>query len=389
MKLLAPHQEDALSRMHNGCVLWGDVGTGKSRVAAAYYNDNESPKDVYVITTAKKRDTLDWEVEFARFGVGTEDSVAGMLTIDSWNNLHKYAEVKGAFFILDEQRLVGAGSWTKSFLKLAKSNTWILLSGTPGDTWMDYIPVFVANGFYKNRTAFKDEHIVWKPFSKFPKVDRYIGTRKLLENRKAVLVEMPYDRETNREVHYVDMEFDCELFDKVWKRRWNVYEHRPLRDSSERYRIARKVVNSDPSRVRKIRELLREHPRLIVFYNFDYELELLRELKDEVDIAEWNGHNHDPVPNSERWVYLVNFMGGSEGWNCTTTDSMVLYSLPYSYKMWHQAFGRIDRMNTKYEILNYFVFHSSSLIDKLLTHSLKRKQDFHEDGRDWPKKSVN
>lgn len=385
MTLLAPHQEDALSRMHNGCVLWGDVGTGKSRVAAAYYNDNESPKDVYVITTAKKRDTLDWKVEFARFGVGVDDSVAGKLTIDSWNNLHKYAEVKGAFFILDEQRLVGAGSWTRSFLKLAKSNTWILLSGTPGDTWMDYIPVFVANGFYKNRTAFKDEHVVYKAFSKFPKVERYVGTRKLLDNRKAVLVEMPYERLTDREVHYVDMEFDCELFDKVWKRRWNVYEHRPLKDSAERYRIARKVVNSNLSRVSKIRELLETHPRIIVFYNFDYELDILRTLAEEAEIAEWNGHNHDPVPDSERWVYLVNFMGGSEGWNCTTTDTMVLYSLPYSYKMWHQAFGRIDRMNTGFTILHYFVFHSSSLIDKMLTHSLKRKQDFHEDGRDWQK----
>lgn len=375
---LYPHQEDALARMHNGCVLWGDVGTGKSRVAAAYYIDNEAPKDVYVITTAKKRDSLDWIVEFGRFGVGREDSLEGTLTIDSWNNIHKYEGVTGAFFILDEQRLVGSGSWVKSFIKISKQNTWILLSATPGDTWLDYIPVFVANGFYKNRTEFKREHVVFSPFSKFPKVDRYLGVRKLLDLRSQVLVEMAFDRLTTREVNYVDMEFDCELFDRVWKRRWNVYENRPLKDVAEMYRVGRKVVNSDPSRVRTIRELLAEHPRLIVFYNFDYELELLRALSDQVEVAEWNGHKHEALPVGDTWVYLVQYAAGSEGWDCTTTGSMVLYSLTYSYKHWHQAFGRIDRLNTDYQILSYFVLSSRSTIDKMILHSLKMKKNFNE-----------
>jgi len=381
MKLLAPHQEDALDRMHNGCVLWGGVGTGKSRTAAAYYMDNEAPKDVYVITTAKKRDSLDWLTEFARFGIGraSDATVAGVLTIDSWNNLHKYVEVENAFFILDEQRLVGSGSWTKSFLTIAKRNNWILLSATPGDTWLDYIPVFVANGFYKNRTHFKREHIVYSSYSKFPKVEKVLGVRKLLQLRSQVLVEMQFDgRTTQREVHYVDMEFDCELFDKVWKRRWNVYENRPLKDVAEMYRVGRRVVNTDPARLGAVHDLLEIHDRLIVFYNFDYELELLRTLSSVVEVAEWNGHKHEEVPTGERWIYLVQYAAGSEGWNCTSTDTMVLYSLTYSYKHWHQAFGRIDRLDTKYEILNYFVLTSNSLIDRLILHSLQKKRNFNE-----------
>ena len=377
---LYPHQEDALGKMHNGCILVGGVGVGKSRTAMAYYHDNESPKDLYVITTAKKRDSLDWMGEAAKFGIGmTADStVGGVMTVDSWNNLYKYAEVKDAFFILDEQRLVGSGAWTKSFLKIAKHNRWILLSATPGDSWLDYIPVFVANEFYKNRTQFKDEHVVYSPYSKFAKVDKYLGTRKLLDLRKQILVEMPYERHTTREVHYVDVEFDCELFDKVWKKRWNPFEGRPLKDVAEQYRCMRRVVNEDPVRVQTIRGLLDGHDKLIVFYNFDYELELLRELKDIVTVAEWNGHKHEPIPNTDSWVYLVQYVAGSEGWNCIETDAMVFYSLTYSYKNWHQAFGRIDRLNTPFATLHYYVLISNSIIDKFVNNSLKRKESFNE-----------
>ena len=377
---LYPHQEEAVGLMHNGCILIGDTGVGKSMAAVAYYVDNESPRDLYIMTTAKKRDELDWVAECAAWGIGpTEDSTLhGKVVVDSWNNIHKYVGIENAFFILDEQRVVGSGAWTSSFLKIAKKNQWIMLSATPGDTWTDYIPVFVANGYYKNRTEFNREHVVFKPYSKFAQVDRYIGTKKLAKLRQEVLVEMPYERHTEREVHYVDMEFDCELFDKAWKKRWNPYENRPIRDVAELYRVVRRIVNSDPSRVRKIRELLDGHDRLIIFYNFDYELELLRELKDIVPVSEWNGHRHDPVPETETWVYLVNYVGGSEGWNCVSTDAMVLYSLTYSYKLWHQAFGRIDRLNTKYLSLYYYVLASPSLIDKMILWSLKKKKNFNE-----------
>lgn len=370
--------------MHNGCILDGEMGTGKSRTAAAYYYDNEAPKPVYVITTAKKRDTLDWEIEFGKYGVGTNQSVEGLLTVDSWNNLRKYEEVKGAFFILDEQRLVGSGAWTKSFLRIAKQNTWILLSGTPGDSWMDYVPVFVANGFYKNRAEFIREHVVYSPYTKFPKIQRFLGERKLIELRKQVLVTMELDsRNTKKEVHEVECEFDCELFDKVWKRRWNIYENRPLRDVSEMYRVGRRLVNSDPSRFDACRRILKKKQRLVIFYNFNYELEILRGLSKYAEVAEWNGHKHEPIPTGDRWVYLVQYIAGSEGWDCTSTGSMILYSMPYSYKLWRQAFGRIDRLDTLYEVLDYYVLKTDSRVDKEIGFSLKKKKNFNEKRYSW------
>lgn len=377
---LAPHQEEAVRKLHNGSILWGGVGTGKSRAAVAYYLAKEAPRDVYVITTAKKRDSLDWDEEFVNAGVGRdrEATFHGVLTVDSWNNISKYANVYGAFFIFDEQRLVGSGTWVKSFLKIAKRNHWILLSATPGDSWLDYIPVFIANGFYKNRTEFKREHVIYNPYSKFPKVDRYVGTGRLLRLRDSLLVDMPYVKRTKRVTKYVTCKYDEDLFRKAVIGRWHVFEDRPLRDVAELFSVMRKIVNSDLSRLSAICSLMKNHPRLVIFYNFDYELEILRRLAGEVPLAEWNGHKHEHIPDGNKWVYLVQYTAGAEGWNCTQTDSMVFYSLTYSYRAFHQAQGRIDRLDTPYSTLYYYVIKSNSAIDLSILQCLKQKRDFQE-----------
>lgn len=376
---LQPHQQTALRQLANGKILWGGVGSGKSRVAAAYYIEEERPRDVYVITTAKKRDSLDWDGEFARYGIGKYEggSVSGLLTVDSWNNIDKYSKVENAFFIFDEQRLVGSGQWVRAFLKIARNNRWILLSATPGDTWLDYIPVFIANGFYKNRTEFKREHVVYAPYTKFPKVARYLNVSRLVKLRNRILVHMPYPRLTTRHsmTRYVD--HNEQLLRSVIKNRWHIYQNRPIRDIAELFMILRKIVNSDLSRLRAIRELLNEHPKLVIFYNFDYELTILRSLADQVTVAEWNGHKHEEIPKTEKWAYLVQYVAGSEGWNCIETNAVVFYSLTYSYKNWAQAHGRIDRLNTPFTDLYYYTLRSKSIIDQAIWRSLKAKQNFN------------
>lgn len=377
---LMPHQLEARDKLSNGRVLWGNVGSGKSIAVLAYYMKTEQPKDIYVITTAKKRDHLDWEKEAAHFGIGTESTgtVAGVLTVDSWNNIGKYIDIEDAYFVFDEQRVVGGGAWVKAFYKIARKNKWNLLSATPGDTWMDYIPIFVANNLYKNSTQFKREHVVYAPYSKFPKIVRYTGIQVLERWRNLILVEMPYAKHTTRHTQILDMDHDVDLMKKVINKRWNVYEDAPLKDAGEMFRVMRRLVNSDPSRLDAIRELLKTHPRLIIYYSFDYELEILRQLYGEVEVGEWNGHRKHPLPETDSWVYLVQYVAGAEGWNCITTDTVVFYSLTYSYKNFEQAQGRIDRLNTPFVDLHYCVFLSDSRIDGAIMDSLDGKHHFNE-----------
>lgn len=379
---LYPHQRKAVKELSTGKILWGGVGTGKSLTAAVYYVEKQTPKDVYVITTAKKRDSLDWEDEFLKVHISKHDrnpdNGGKLVAVDSWNNIAKYKNVKGAFFILDEQRLVGSGAWAKAFIHIAKHNEWIVLSATPGDTWMDYAAVFIANGFYKNRTAFIQEHVIYSTYTKFPKIDRYIGTEKLKKYRRQLLVHMPYDSHTTRIIHNMGVTYDEDLLQKVVKDRWNPYEERPIRSLAEYFYIMRKVVYSHPSRLERVREILDEHPKLIVFYNFDYELEMLRKLKGTYPVAEWNGHKHEEIPKTDRWVYLVQYTAGAEGWNCIETNAMCFYSLTYSYKQWKQAFGRIDRLNTLHTMLRYYVLISEAAIDLGVKGSLAEKHSFNE-----------
>lgn len=397
---LYPHQWKALGELKNGSVLRGGVGTGKSRTALAYFftqvclgairvddradfGPMERPRDLYIISTAKKRDNKEWLSEAAAFALSTDRdaSFQGVqVTVDSWNRIGDYVDVKDAFFIFDEQRLVGSGAWVKAFLKIAKANQWILLSATPGDTWMDYIPVFVANGFYKNKTEFVRRHVVFSNYSKFPKIDHFIETGRLERFRQQIVVDMPYERHTKRHVLNIMVEHDKELFEKITKKRWHIYEDRPLKDVGEMFVVMRKLVNGDPSRLGAVMQLWEKHPKLIIFYNHNHELDALRTLANICNspVAEWNGHKHQEIPDTDRWLYLVQYTAGAEGWNCTATDAMVFYSLNYSYRLTEQSKGRIDRLNTPYIDLWYYVLRSNSAIDNAITRSLAQKRDFNE-----------
>lgn len=384
--------------MKNGCILCGDTGSGKSRTALAYYYvcqggsldsrdyvKMKNPKDLYVITTAMKRDKHDWEDEMLPFLITKNPDVAiykHKVVIDSWNNIQKYKKVRGAFFIFDEQRVVGSGPWTQAFLEIAKFNNWILLSATPGDKWIDYIPVFIANGFYKTRTEFEHEHVIYKPFRTYKDVDRYINLGRLMRLRRSILVDMDFDRPAVQHHENIWVSYDTKQYRYISSTRWDPYKNEPIQNAAAFCYALRKLVNSDESRQLAVLELLEKHPRCIIFYNFDYELEILRNLAKNfyprLEIAEWNGHKHQPIPDSKRWVYLVNYIAGAEGWNCITTDTIIFYSQNYSYKVLVQASGRIDRMNTRYTDLYYYHLKSKSNIDLAINRAIKEKKKFNE-----------
>ena len=393
---LYDYQLDAVNRMRNGCVLCGGVGSGKSRTSLAYYykeqggilgtkkyNKMKNPKDLYIITTARKRDTCEWEGELAYFLLSTDPKISGYknkVIVDSWNNIQKYKNVTDSFFIFDEQRVVGSGVWVKSFLKIAKHNDWILLSATPGDTWQDYIPVFIANGFYRNRTEFCNEHVIYSRFSKFPKIDRYINTGRLIRLRDRILVDMDFKRETVAHHEDIIVQYDISKYKETMRNRWDPYNNEPITNASGLCYVLRKIVNSDESRQIALMDILESRPRVIVFYNFDYELDILMNLAygKGVEVAQWNGHKHQPIPDSDKWVYLVQYNAGAEGWNCIKTDTIVFYSQNYSYKVMQQSAGRIDRLNTPYIDLYYYHLKSRSSIDLAISKALRDKKKFNE-----------
>ena len=400
---LRPHQLDAIRRMKDGCILCGGVGSGKSRTALAYYFTTEGGKisddgkdislkigplrDLYIITTAQKRDKFEWDeelVHFLMYDIDEEKNIhscfGNNITVDSWNNIGKYKDVTGAFFIFDEQRLIGNGSWVKTFWKIAKYNRWILLSATPGDRWEDYIPVFVANGFFRNRTEFLKRHAVFNRFSKYPKIDRYLGISQLVKYRNDILIDMPVEKTAVSHHESVIVEYDRLAVKEYLKTRWDPYDNRPIENASQFGYVYRRIVNSDPSRILKVLEIVEKKGRAIIFYNYNFELEILRNTfyGDGVAKAEWNGDKHQPIPDTDSWVYFVQYNAGSEGWNCIKTDTIIFFSQNYSYRIMTQAAGRIDRLNTPYRDLYFYHLKSASKIDLAIDRALKSKKKFNE-----------
>lgn len=388
MSFLYDYQLEAVKNMHKGCILNGGVGSGKSRTSLYYYFTkyggviepkfkplNDAPA-LYIITTARKRDTKEWEAELLPFYLSSKESV----TVDSWNNIQKYKDIRGAFFIFDEDRVTGTGAWAKSFIKIARNNDWILLSATPGDQWRDYEAVFIANGFYKNKTEFEREHIVWDYRAGFPRLDRYLNTGRLIRLRNNILIDMDFKRKTIAHQEHIYCLYDSIAYKKLWKDRWNPYEDKPIENASELCYCLRKLCNTSTDRLVKTMELAEKHPKVIIFYNYDYELEALKNLAymPGTEVAEWNGHKHQEIPDSERWVYLVNYNAGAEGWNCIKTDTIIFYSQTYSYKTLIQAAGRIDRLNTPFTDLYYYHLKSKSPIDISINRALVNKKKFNE-----------
>lgn len=392
------YQLDAIRRLHNGSILCGGVGSGKSLTALGYYYLKQGgdpkflsngqyvkmkkPKDLYIITTARKRDDKEWEKELIPFLLYPNDKdslYSNEIVIDSWNNIKKYSSIRDAFFIFDEQRVVGYGTWSKAFIKIAKANDWLLLSATPGDKWEDYIPVFLANGFYRNKTEFSAEHLVYSPYVKW-RIDRYLGTKKLERLRNSILVDMDFDRKTISHHEDVYCRYDISKYKDAMRLRWDPYKQEPIQQAAGLCYVLRRVVNEDESRQVALLELFEKHPKMIVFYNFDYELDILKGVYygENVEIAEWNGHKHQPIPESRSWVYLVQYTAGAEGWNCVKTDTIVFYSQNYSYKIMQQASGRIDRLNTPYKDLYYYHLKTRSGIDLAISKALREKKKFNE-----------
>lgn len=392
---LAEHQKEAATKMFSGCILNGGVGSGKSRTGLYYYCKQQggdmdpyvpmkNPKDLYIITTAKKRDSLEWQQEMLPFYLTTDEKESiwykNKVVVDSWNNITKYVDIKDAFFIFDEDRVTGSGVWVKSFYKITKSNEWIILSATPGDTWQDYIPVFLANGFYKNKTEFIREHVIYSRFTKYPKIDRYVNTGRLVRLRNKILIDMDVTRHTIPHHEDIYVNYQISKYKDAIRNRWDPYKNEPIQQASGLCYVLRRIVNEDESRQIALMEILEDTPRAIIFYNFDYELDILMNIAKAagIEIAQWNGHKHQPIPDGNRWVYLVQYTAGCEGWNCIKTNTIIFYSQNYSYKVMQQASGRIDRLNTPYTDLYYYHLKSRSGIDLAISRALSEKKQFNE-----------
>lgn len=383
---LKPEQEATMLKLQSGNILVAGVGSGKTYMGI-FWAARQRANKIIVITTAAKRDKIapghkkpDWQESLDNCGI--RDYI-----VDSWNNIKKYDHCSQSVFLFDEAKQTGYGAWGKSFIKIAKNNKWIVMSATPADNFIHYMPTFVAHGFYRNKTDFYDQHVEFDKYAKYPKIKTIHGTARLEKLRKSITVVMEMPRHTKRHYRELVCDFDYELLKAIQTTHWNGYTEAPIETPSEMTQLLRRVVAIDPDRMKQARQVMKAVPRLIIFYNYNYELEILEHICEDIDkeYTSWNGKHHDLIPTSKQWIYLVQY-NASEGWECITTDSMMFYSPNYSWRAFEQCCGRIDRMNTKYTDLYYYSLISKSKIDKDVIKANKEKRNFNENG--WGKQLM-
>lgn len=391
--ILYDYQKDVIEKLESGSVLVGGVGSGKTLTSLVWYHDMacssmNNPKDLYVITTAKKRDSMEWELDGNKIKLTSDKALSPYgvsMTVDSWNNIDKYINIKNCVFIFDEQHITGKGPWVRAFMRIAKYNDWIVVTATPGDKWIEYMPLFIANGFYKNRMDFYTKHVVWNRFTTYPSIDKYINCDLLIQNKDRLLVKMDYESRFEKHVELLYTDYDRSTYDCIIKRRWDPFEMKPLENLSQVNYLLKKASYSHLDKTNHMLDIIKAHKKVIAFYRYNYELEELRSLRvflKNTKIAELNGMNHDPIPDTDSWLYLVQYNSGSEAWNCVVTNCMVFYSVDYSYKAMVQAAGRIDRVNSKFDELYYYVLVSRAKIDADILECLKNKKEFNMDTYD-------
>ena len=191
---------------------------------------------------------------------------------------------------------------------------------------------------------------------------------------------MHFERKTKRHRQFIPSNYDTNLYEKVMRDRWNVFEDKPIENGSEFLQLLRKIVAMDEDRIFNAKFLMDIHDRLIIFYNYNYERDVLIQIAKDLgkQYWEWNGHAHQEVPNKEKWLYIVQYTAGAEGWNCISTNVILFYSMNYSFKIVEQAEGRIDRLNTSYNDLEYYFLTSESQIEKDIFKAVQTKQKFNE-----------
>lgn len=366
------YQLEAIDKLQSGMILWGNVGSGKSRTSLYFYCKNYSNKKLLIITTAQKRNNGEWLEECKVFGLKP--------IIDSWNNIRKYEKYENCFIIFDEDHLTGYGAWSKTFIKMAKCNDWLVLTGTPGDNYSEFMTVFIAKGWYKNKRDFEENHVIYSRYSKYPKVDRYINKGLLEKHRRDILVKMFVEKHPRVHKEIVITQYDISKYKKAYKEKRDE-NNKPFKNATAFCLYLRKICNEDESKIVKVRELLLKHNKVIIFYNYIYEKEILLKLLKTMktfNVGEYNGQHHDDIPIGERWAYLCQYTAASEGWNCLLCDTMIFFSMSYSYKAMEQAAGRINRVNTPYKDLYYYYLRTASSIDLSINRALSTKRNFNE-----------
>lgn len=297
-------------------------------------------------------------------------------------------QLKDFTMMLDESSMIKneTAKRTKFILSLKPSHT-ILLSGTPTDGKYEFLySQLRLLGWKITKTAYYNRYIKTELRSYGGPTFRVVTGYKNVSELKAKLkeygavfakaeevIKLP-EKKFIKEYSTVSSDYKKFMKDRVIK----IDDKELTGDSTLSKRLYARMLCSAYSKdkISRLIDLVNStSDRVIIFYNFNTELEALRKVLFDRPISIVNGQIKDlkAYENNDNSVTLIQYQAGAMGLNLQKANRIIYFSLPERSELFEQSKARICRIGQEKQCYYHIMMCHKSVEEKIYECLLMRK----------------
>lgn len=400
---LLPHQERSIAatKDFNRCAYYLDMGLGKTFVGSEKLKELNANINLIICQKSKLQDWCEhFKTYYPQYNTiiyskSMESIPTNSVIIINYDLVWRrpeLLELKDFTLMLDESSCIKneKSNRTKFILKLKPSNV-ILLSGTPtGGKYEELYSQCKLLGWKINKKAFWDTYVVTRKMDingfSIPIVVGYKNVDRLkakLREYGAVFMKTEEVLDLPEQLDNVIKVESTKEYKKFVKNRLIKIDGKELvGDTSLTKLLYQRQLASqyNSNKTTMLRDLLEStNDRVIVFYNFNEELEKIEDMciRMERPVSVVNGQRKDLkcYEKDQDSVTLIQYQAGAMGLNLQKANKIIYFSLPLSSELFEQSKKRIHRIGQKNSCFYYYLITERSIEEKIY-EVLGQRRDF-------------
>ncbi len=399
---LYEHQKQVLelTKGRNRVAYYLDMGLGKTFVATEKMKELDEKLNIIVCQKSKVDDWIEhvkiYYGEYEVLKYNNQDlsniSTKTVLVINYdliWRR-PQFTKITDFTLILDESSYIKNDQATRTkFIRKLKFKNVILLSGTPvAGKYEELYSQLKLLGYKKNKSVYFSTYIVTTKFKiggvPIQKVVGYKCVDRLkrkLRELGAVFMKTEDVFKLPAQVHNIEKVANTTYYKKFKKDRLLITNELELVGDTTLNRLlyCRQLASQyNQNKLDKLKSLLEgTENRVIIFYNFDKELELIKSVCKKLNkpISIVNGKCRD-LSNYEKFnnsITLIQYQAGSMGLNLQKANVIVYFSLTMSSELFEQSKKRTHRIGQQQTCFYYYLLTEGSVDEEIYNTLLERK----------------
>lgn len=410
---LYKHQQEALQQTEgrNRVAYFYDMGLGKTFIGSEKLKQLGAGTNLVICQKSKIRDWLDHFIKYPEF-VRVDLTVKGAVdTLLEWNReapiigfinyelawrRPELLKLKDFTLMLDESSLIqnASAKQTKFILKLQPENV-ILLSGTPcSGKYENLWTQAHLLGWEIRKTTYEQQYINWTTLNlgkaKVRIVDKKNPYRNVERLKQKLRDHGALFKKTEEVLDLPEQEFmeiKCEpvtqykafLRDKVI----TVEGKDLIGDTRLTERLYARMLCGQYNRnkLEALKDLVEStNDRLIIFYNFNGELERIKAVCKDRPLSMVNGSTKDLTAYEEEpdSITLVQYQAGAKGLNLQKANRIIYFTPTEKCEDWMQSIKRIHRIGQRNRCM-YYKLIARGTIEEGIYRALDRGQDYTDE----------